>query len=153
MLCQKPALHAHPNHVGVHRRAGGLEPVAGRPAFIDDLIPKSRLRVLIFFVSRGELLHDPDKRVSLWTVLWQNLQQLDQSHSEPANCAAPMISRLVRRGIGPGLRAALIVCMPEQAGRGIVQVLVINQHLFGRFIVGVYLVVTTPFPTLTECLP
>src|SRR5213593_461553 len=40
-------------------------------------------------------------------------------------------------GIGPGLRTAFVIGMPKQTRRRIVQMPVIDQDLFGRFVIRV----------------
>src|SRR6266513_3302372 len=68
-------------------------------------------------------------------VLLKNVENLDQRHAIPTDCAAPMKGGSVCRGIGPWLCATFVISVPEQPRCRIVQVLVVNQQLLSHFII------------------
>src|SRR5262245_20738701 len=139
-LWQIAALNSHPKHVRVHARTGRLKPVTRDVAFINDLVPETCLWILVSFKSLCQLLNNFDQVRSLGLIFGQYLEQQDQRHCIPTEGAPPVKGGLMRRGIGPRLSAALIVCMPQETGRWVVEVLVVDQHLLHYLVICVFAV-------------
>src|SRR5215468_10471909 len=123
MLWQVATLHSHPKHVRVHTGTGCLEPVAGHVTFIDDLIPKARLCILISLERLCQLLDYLDQIRSLRLIFRNDVEQYDERHRVPTKCTAPMKSGLVRGRVCPRLSATFIVRMPKQSSGRIIQML------------------------------
>src|SRR6266513_4538866 len=68
-------------------------------------------------------------------VLLKNVENLDQRHAIPTDCATSMKGGSVRRGIGPRLCDTFVISVPEQPRCRIIQVLVVNQQLPSHFII------------------
>ena len=49
-----------------------------------------------------------------------------------------MLGRVVRFRVGPGLFPALVISVPEQTGRRVVEMFVVDQKLFNRLGVRVF---------------
>src|SRR5581483_10587034 len=96
------------------------------------------LWILISFERLRQLLNDLNQLASLPLIFGDDVRQTDQRHPVPTKGTPPMKSRSVRSRIRPRLRAAFIVRMPQVSRRGIVEMLVIDQHLLHHFFVGVF---------------
>jgi len=127
--------------VGVHRGAGGFEPIAGYGGFIDDFVPEAGRGILIFFIGCGQLAHKFNQVATLSIVVRQYFQHFDEGHAVPSNGTAPENGGVVGVGLGPRLLSRLVVRMVEKTAGGIVQVFGIDQELLYGFIAGVLLVV------------
>src|SRR6266702_918837 len=92
---------------------------------------------LIFLVGGRKLPHQFDQFRPLRLMVWQNLQNLDQRHAVPSNCAAPLDRRMVGYRICPWLLSALIVGMKEEARVWVIEVTSVDQQLLCGFIAGI----------------
>src|SRR5260370_40979815 len=81
-------------------------------------------------------------------ILRNDLKQLDKGNLIPAKGAARVEARVMRGRISPRLLTTFVVGMPQQTCCWIVQVLVVDKHLLGRF--GVCVSAVAEHPTVAN---